>query len=216
MYNNFMKIIGLNEVDSTHHYLKQYIAHEGYKEPLCVATTFQTNGIGSRGNSWLGQKGNLFFSFVFEKKSLPEDLPLQSASIYFSYILKKILAQEGSKLWLKWPNDFYVEDKKIGGTITSVNRELIYCGIGLNLVCVDEQYGHLDIQMSPYTILNNYFLQLEELISWKHIFSEFKIEFQKSRFFKSTVDDEKVSLTNAVLNDDGSISLGNKKVFSLR
>jgi BirA family biotin operon repressor/biotin-[acetyl-CoA-carboxylase] ligase len=70
--------------------------------------------------------------------------------------------------------------------------------------------------MSPNEILNDYFLKLEKLISWKHIFSEFKIEFQKSRFFESTVNDEKVSLKNAVLNDDGSISLGNTKVFSLR
>ena len=216
MYNGYMKIIFLNEVDSTHSYLKNRIATEGYSSPLCIATTYQTNGIGSRGNQWVGQEGNLFFSFVLKKASLPSDLPLQSASIYFSYILKKVLEKEGSKIWLKWPNDFYMNDKKIGGTITSVNKELIYCGIGLNLVNVNEQYGHLDIKMSPNTILNNYFLQLEELISWKHIFSEFKIEFQKSRFFKSTVDDEKVSLTNAVLNDDGSISLGNKKVFSLR
>lgn len=216
MYNDYMKIIFLNEVDSTHSYLKNYITQEGYDSPLCIATTFQTNGIGSRGNSWIGQEGNLFFSFVMQKSSLPNDLPLQSASIYFSYLLKKVLKKEESTLWLKWPNDFYIKDKKIGGTITTVTKEHIYCGIGLNLVKVDEQYGCLDIQMSPNIILNNYFLKLEELISWKHIFSEFKIEFQKSRFFKSTVNDEKVSLKNAVLNDDGSISLGNTKVFSLR
>lgn len=216
MYNDYMKIIFLNEVDSTHSYLKNHIIKEGYSSPLCIATTYQTNGIGSRGNQWVGQKGNLFFSFVLEKASLPTDLPLQSASIYFSYILKNVLEKEGSKIWLKWPNDFYIESKKIGGTITSVNKELIYCGIGLNLVKVEESFGYLDIQMSPNQILNNYFLQLGELISWKHIFSEFKIEFQKSRFFKSTINDEKVSLKNAVLNDDGSVSLGNTKVFSLR
>lgn len=216
MYNDYMKIIFLNEVDSTHSYLKNYIMQEGYDSPLCIATTYQTNGIGSRGNSWIGQEGNLFFSFVLQKANLPLDLPLQSASIYFSYILKSVLEKEGSKIWLKWPNDFYIENKKIGGTITSVNKELIYCGIGLNLVKVDDAYGHLDIKMSPNQILNNYFLQLGQLISWKQIFSEFKIEFQKSRFFKSTINDEKVSLKNAVLNDDGSVSLGNTKVFSLR
>jgi BirA family transcriptional regulator, biotin operon repressor / biotin---[acetyl-CoA-carboxylase] ligase len=216
MYNVFMKIIVLNQVDSTHHYLKEHIKTYGFCEPLCIATTLQTNGIGSRGNVWIGQRGNLFFSFVLKKNSLPFDLPLQSASIYFSYILKMILEEKESKVWLKWPNDFYIEDKKIGGTITSVNQELIYCGIGLNLEKMDKEYGHLDIKISMDEILNDYFLKLEKLILWKHIFSEFKIEFQKSRFLKSTVNGEKVSLKNAVLNDDGSISLGDKKVFSLR
>lgn len=216
MYNDFMKIIFLNEVTSTHSYLKEYIQLNGFDVPLCIATTLQTNGIGSRGNTWVGKEGNLFFSFVMQKNKLPEDLPLQSSSIYFSYVLKKVLAYHGSSVWLKWPNDFYIEHKKIGGTITSVNNELIYCGIGLNLFAVEEEYGQLDIKMSPNEILNDYFLKLEKLISWKHIFSEFKIEFQKSRFSESTVNDEKVSLKNAVLNDDGSISLGNTKVFSLR
>lgn len=216
MYNGFMKVILLNEVDSTHSYLKNQIQTEGFYEPLCIATTFQTNGIGSRGNSWVGKKGNLFFSFVIEKNSLPFDLPLQSASIYFSYILKMTLEERGSKIWLKWPNDFYIENKKMGGTITSVSSELVYCGIGLNLEKVNEEYGYLDIAICANEILNDYFLKLEKLLLWKHIFSEFKIEFQKSRFFKSAVNGEKVSLKNAVLNDDGSVSLGDKKVFSLR
>ncbi|MFA7084461.1 MAG: biotin--[acetyl-CoA-carboxylase] ligase [Arcobacteraceae bacterium] len=216
MYNACMKIIELNEVDSTHSYLKNYIASNGFTEPLCVTTTNQTQGVGSRGNSWIGKKGNLFFSFALKQKSLPQDLPLQSASIYFSYVLKKTLEQLGSNVWLKWPNDFYVENKKIGGTITSANKELFFCGIGLNLLSVEEAYGSLDVELSPQIILNNYFLELERVISWKQIFSEFKIDFQKSKFYKSTVNSEKVSLNNAILNDDGSISLGNTKVFSLR
>lgn len=211
-----MKIIKLLTVDSTHSYLKSYISLNKFTKPLCVVTTNQTKGVGSRGNIWLGKKGNLFFSFVLEKKSLPQDLALQSASIYFSYILKKVLEKKGSEVWLKWPNDFYIENKKIGGTITSVNKELIYCGIGLNLVSVSKEYGVLDIEVSYEDILNNYFLQLEKLITWKQIFSEYKVEFQKSKFFKSTVNEERVSLNNAVLNNDGSINLDNKKVFSLR
>lgn len=67
MYNDYMKIIFLNEVDSTHSYLKNYITQEGYDSPLCIATTFQTKGIGSRGNSWIGQEGNLFFFFCNAK-----------------------------------------------------------------------------------------------------------------------------------------------------
>ena len=34
---------------------------------------------------------------------------------------------------IKWPNDFYIDDKKIGGTITNLSGKYVYCGIGTNL-----------------------------------------------------------------------------------
>lgn len=216
MYNIQMKIIRLDKVDSTHTYLKDYINLNSYIEPLCVYTDLQTNGIGSRGNSWTGKKGNLFFSFVINKNLLPSDLPIQSASIYFSYLLKEVLTNMNSKLWLKWPNDFYMGDKKIGGTITNISKDLVYCGIGLNLISVGEEFGKLDISVHKEDVLNKYFLNIQKNNSWKQIFSEFKIEFENSRRFCATIDNEKVSLQNAILNEDGSVELNNKKVFSLR
>lgn len=216
MYNGNMKIIKLEEVDSTHRYIKDYILENSYIEPLCIFTDYQTQGIGSRGNSWLGIKGNIFFSFVVNKSYLPEDLPLQSSSIYFSYILKTVLRDMGSLVWLKWPNDFYMNQKKIGGTITTATKELIYCGIGMNLLSVSEDFGKLDITIDVDELLKNYFFLLEKKILWKEIFSDFKIEFQHSKKFQTTIDNQKISLENVILNDDGSIQVNNKKVFSLR
>ncbi len=211
-----MKFIHLSSVNSTHTYLKKLIKEDGFCIPTCVIADMQIAGIGSRGNSWQGRKGNLFFSFVLEKKSLPYDLKLQSASIYFSFLLKKVLASQGSKIWLKWPNDFYIKNKKVGGTITTVTKDLIYCGIGLNLLEVDKNYGKLDIEINKEMLLKIYFKTLKKEQSWKQIFSDFKIEFQNSVKFKATLDDKKVSLENAILNEDGSITIDDKKVFSLR
>ncbi len=211
-----MKIIKLNKVDSTHSYLKEYIKKNSYLSPICIVTSFQTNGIGSRGNSWIGIKGNLFFSFVFHKNALSIDLPIQSYSIYFSYILKQVLKELGSKVWIKWPNDFYIEDKKIGGTITTLSGDLVYCGIGINLISVSKDYGNLDISLDVDKTLELYFDKLKKQLSWKQIFSEFKIEFHKSKKFKVTIDNQKKLLKNAILNNDGSINMDNKKVFSLR
>lgn len=216
MYNHQMKIIRLEKVDSTHTYLKKYIVDNGFIEPICIITDYQTAGIGSRGNSWNGKKGNLFFSFVINSNSLPNDLPFQSISIYVSYLLKNILKNLGSNIWLKWPNDFYIDNKKIGGTITTISSELIYCGIGLNLLEVSNDFGKLDIKIDVDDLIKNYFLYLEKKISWKQIFSDFKIEFQLSKKFQTTIADQKISLENAILNDDGSIQVNNKKVFSLR
>ena len=58
MYNHKMKIIQLEKIDSTHRYLKDYNVENGFINPTAVYTTYQTNGIGSRGISWAGKKGN--------------------------------------------------------------------------------------------------------------------------------------------------------------
>jgi BirA family transcriptional regulator, biotin operon repressor / biotin---[acetyl-CoA-carboxylase] ligase len=216
MYNKNMKIIRLDEVNSTHTYLKELISKNGYEDAICILTDYQTQGIGSRGNSWTGIKGNLFFSFVIKKDLLPNDLPLQSVSIYVSFILKNMLKDLGSQIWLKWPNDFYIADKKIGGTITSISKDLIYCGIGLNLLNVSDDFGKLDIDIAVDDLLKKYFTSIEKKISWKQIFSDFRIDFQLSKKFQTTIDNQKVSLENAMLNEDGSIQVNNKKVFSLR
>ena len=211
-----MEIIYLKKVDSTHTHLKNYIKINSYKHPLAIVTQFQTNGIGSRENNWQGKKGNLFFSFVIDKNLLPSDLPLHSSSIYFGFILKQLLKENDSKIWLKWPNDFYIDDKKIGGTITNLTKELLYCGIGLNLECVSEEFGYLDIQIDHKKLLDNYFKQITTGITWKQIFSNYSLEFEKSRQFTTTIDNRKNLLKNAILNDDGSINIDKKKVFSLR
>eukprot|EP00767_Chilomastix_cuspidata_P008301 gnl/Chilomastix_cuspidata/9476.p2 GENE.gnl/Chilomastix_cuspidata/9476~~gnl/Chilomastix_cuspidata/9476.p2 ORF type:complete len:212 (-),score=12.87 gnl/Chilomastix_cuspidata/9476:1286-1921(-) len=211
-----MEIVYLDKIDSTHTYLKNMIKKNEYLSPICICADFQTNGIGSRGNSWQGKKGNLFFSFVLNKEQLPKDLALQSASIYFSFMLKEVFLSQGSKLWLKWPNDFYIEDKKIGGTITTVSNDYIFCGIGINLNTVNNEFGKLDIEVDKKYILKLYFESLKKNKSWKEIFNSFRVEFHKSKKYKATIENKKVSLENAILNIDGSINIDNKKVFSLR
>jgi len=211
-----MEIRYLQSVDSTQTYLKNYIKENGYSGNLCFATQEQIAGLGSRGNSWIGTKGNLFFSFVIRKEDLPKDLQIQSASIYFSYILKIILKDLGSKVWLKWPNDFYIDNYKIGGTITSISNNLVYCGIGLNLIKVDNEFLNLDIKIDIKELFKLYFKNIEKKILWEDILKEYVIEFSRSKSLYTTINNEKISLINAELNNDGSININNKKVFSLR
>jgi len=211
-----MDIVYLDEIDSTHRYLKEYIKENGFKVPIAIVTQNQTNGIGSRENSWYGMKGNLFFSFVLSKDFLPNDLKIESASIYFSFVLKEILTKYGSCVWLKWPNDFYLDDKKIGGTITTFNNDLLFCGIGMNIVKVSDEYGILDVPIDIQIILKEYFELILSKPLWKQIFSKFEIEFKTSKEYKTTINQEKISLADAVLLEDGSMMINNKKVYSLR
>ena len=211
-----MTIIYLEEVDSTQTYLKERLKAKELISPVAVIAKRQLEGHGSRGNSWLGEDGNLFLSFSFLIKDLPKDLKLESSSIYFSYIMKQVLEDHGSQVWLKWPNDFYLDNLKIGGTITNIVKDDLICGIGLNAVSAPENFGKLDIEISLENILNHYFKYLKKNIEWKHIFSKYKLEFGKSKNYFAHSGDSKISLSGASLQNDGSIVSDGQRIFSLR
>jgi len=203
-------------IDSTHRYLISKLREGTLLAPYAIGAVEQTDGIGSRGNAWQGGKGNFFFSFCVEEKQLPEDLPLASVSIYFSSLVKHILEEQGSHVWLKWPNDFYRSEKKIGGLITTKIAGTIVGSIGLNISYAPENFDVLDIDIAPQILAERLMQEVEKKISWKKVFSKYKIEFDKNRKFSFHLDGKLVSLNDAVLCDDGSIELENKKVYSLR
>ena len=217
MVNGYkLQILSLESVDSTQSYLLKSLKEKRLSAPVCVTAKIQNAGQGSRGNSWQGLEGNLFFSFAIARASLPQDLKLESSSIYFTYILKSLLEEMGSDLWLKWPNDFYIDSLKIGGAITNLYKDILVCGIGLNTKSVPPGFRKLDIQIDHDVLLNRYFELLEKCPSWKQIFSNYEIEFDKSRSYFTHSGDTKLSLQNARLLEDGSIECDGQRIFSLR
>ncbi len=184
--------------------------------PVCVGASLQTQGKGSRGNGWIGENGNLFISLAVHRSTLPNDLRLESSSIYFAFLMKEYLNRLGSNIWLKWPNDFYLKDKKIGGLITNLVGDTLVCGIGMNLLTSPGNFEKIDIKIGPFDITEGYCALFKNLPSWKQIFSKYEIEFENSRVFFTHNNNEKVALKNAVLLEDGSLECDGQRIFSLR
>lgn len=113
-----MEVLYFNELASTQTYLIEALNENRVSVPIAVIAKEQTSGVGSRDNSWEGGEGNLFFSLALCLDDLPDDLPISSASIYFSFFMKEVLSEYCDDIWLKWPNDLYQNQSKIGGTIT--------------------------------------------------------------------------------------------------
>ena len=211
-----MEIHFLKEVDSTQKWLKDACKKGELKPPVAVYAMRQTNGVGSRGNEWIGVDGNLFLSFALLRSQLPHDLKVESASIYFASLLKEVLQQKGSSVWLKWPNDFYLENKKVGGMITNVVGEMLLCGVGLNLVSAPQGFAKIDITITPKEIVEKFLQKVEKKISWKQVFRKYSVEFYKNKSFFTHIDSFKVSMRDAKLQEDGSIMINGEKVYSLR
>jgi BirA family biotin operon repressor/biotin-[acetyl-CoA-carboxylase] ligase len=211
-----LRVTYLKEVDSTQKHLKELIKSKKIKLPHAVVADIQSDGIGSRENSWQGFSGNLFLSFGVPLDSLPDDLKLESSSIYFAYLLKDVLTSLNSSVWLKWPNDFYIKESKIGGMITNVVGDALVCGVGINLQKAPKGFEILDISVSREKILEEFFKLERKKISWKQVFSKYKLEFYRNKSFFTHENDLKISLGDATLESDGSIIINGKRIYSLR
>ncbi len=132
-----MKIIHLEEVDSTNSYIMREIPN--LEAPAMVLAHTQTAGQGQRGNSWESEPGkNLTFSIFYRSSQLP---PMAQFSMSEAVALGVVdfLGEHGIAAKVKWPNDIYVGDRKICGILirhsilgNSVDYSVIGVGINVN------------------------------------------------------------------------------------
>ncbi|WP_139452182.1 biotin--[acetyl-CoA-carboxylase] ligase [Campylobacter armoricus] len=211
-----MEIVYFDELESTQIYLSDKIRSGEITSSTAICAFIQSAGIGSRDNTWQSKQGNLHVSFCIKIQELTQDLPLASASIYFAFLMKEVLQRQNSKVWIKWPNDFYIDDKKIGGLMSSKINDFLVVGMGINLKYAPFNAEILDIEVDIQKLLIEYFSYIDEKILWKNIFSKYMLEFEKSRNFFIHNEGKILSLKDALLYKDGSILLDNKRIYSLR
>jgi birA, biotin-[acetyl-CoA-carboxylase] ligase region len=130
------KIKWFDTLDSTNSYAEREI--KTLKDHDVIAAQFQTTGRGQHGNSWSSDKDvNATFSIIFKPKDY-------HATKQFSYLevcalgLCDYLSTKGISSKIKWPNDIYVGDYKICGTLISTFIENdrmagMIIGIGFNI-----------------------------------------------------------------------------------
>lgn len=133
---HFEKDKYFDSIDSTSTYLKRNYAN--LKNMTFVRADYQENGHGRMNRKWENPAGeNLMFSFLIKDKNLIKEfksISLASAVSVFK-VLNKLKLQNVS---IKWPNDVYVNDKKICGILLeSISEndsiECLVVGIGINL-----------------------------------------------------------------------------------
>ncbi|WP_270967611.1 biotin--[acetyl-CoA-carboxylase] ligase [Campylobacter upsaliensis] len=211
-----MQIICIEKIASTQLFLCEQIRKGEIKQNTAIYALEQTSGVGSRDNAWISSRGNLHLSFCVREEDLPSDLPLVSVSIYFAYLLKDLLAQKGSQIWLKWSNDLYLNDKKVGGVMSHKIGEFVVCGMGLNLKFAPQNATFCDVEIEIKELVEEFIKVLEKKFLWKQIFSKYVLEFEKSKKFSVHYEGRLYALKDALLYEDGSILLANKRVYSLR
>jgi BirA family biotin operon repressor/biotin-[acetyl-CoA-carboxylase] ligase len=132
--------VTLKEVDSTNTFLKLMLAKsEPVPEGTVIMAEDQVAGRGQQQNKWYSVKSeSLTFSLVLYPSFLPlKDQFLLTSAVSVA-IHEALYPLIGDRLKMKWPNDIYVDDKKLGGVLieNQVQGERIkssVIGIGLNI-----------------------------------------------------------------------------------
>ncbi len=132
-------IIEKEQIDSTNNYAKELLSKSRPVEGTLIITDYQTSGRGQAGNSWEAERGkNLTLTIILYPDFLEADKQFylnMAVSLAVRDFCEDVLNDE---LKIKWPNDIFHLDKKVGGilienTIQGLRLGSSVVGIGLNI-----------------------------------------------------------------------------------
>lgn len=157
------KLITLQRISSTNDYLKEQLSKSTpLKEGTVIMAVDQTDGKGQSGNKWLAEPGrNLTFSLLLNPTFLR---PIQQFDINIVIcvsIYEVLFPLLGEQLKIKWPNDIFFEDRKLGGvlienTIQGMELKESVVGIGINVN--QENLDNLDNACSIKQLLHHEYI----------------------------------------------------------
>lgn len=144
---NHLPLIELNEVESTNNYAMGWVqgralpkGHEGLINGMAVLAYHQTAGKGQRGKIWQSPKGeSLSLSILLKTDCLNTSQGFVLLSTVAVAAAQVLQLYTGDELKIKWPNDLYWRNRKLGGilieNVVKGNRfSWSVAGIGVNVL----------------------------------------------------------------------------------
>jgi BirA family biotin operon repressor/biotin-[acetyl-CoA-carboxylase] ligase len=133
-------LITIQHVDSTNNYLKNLLSNsKPVPEGTVIMAESQYAGRGQQSNRWHSEPGkNLTFSIYLKPAFLPVSQQFDLTRAISLGVVNALTPILGEKFKIKWPNDLYYENGKLGGMLienslqgTQIKSSVI--GIGLNI-----------------------------------------------------------------------------------
>ena len=135
-----LKILHFDEINSTNVYLYDKMAENADIADTVVVAAHQTAGRGMDKNRWESEaQKNLLFSIALNVNYLEAENQFkisQAVSVAIVDTLSQFI--DNQRLFIKWPNDIYFDDKKLAGMLVQNTIEgrmmgVTIIGIGLNV-----------------------------------------------------------------------------------
>ncbi len=188
------KVLHFRSLDSTNNRAKELLKTHPVQEGTIIKTHEQKSGRGYSGNFWESEPGkNITISCILKPLFLPPQFQFRLTMIMSIAVREAVeffLKDHPCKVQIKWPNDIYVDNRKIAGILIENNimadkiREAI-CGVGLNI----NQMRFVSDAPNPVSLKmitgNNY--SLDEVLDLMR---------EKFNFWYNTLKSEELSMIN--------------------
>jgi BirA family transcriptional regulator, biotin operon repressor / biotin---[acetyl-CoA-carboxylase] ligase len=144
-------IITLPETESTNRFAAELIADANVFEGTVISAFDQNSGIGQRGNVWYSEPGkNLTVSVILKPGFLPVIDQFKLNKAVSLAVADFVATYVNEPVYVKWPNDIYIKDKKIAGILIEnqlKNNRIQYSvvGIGIN---INQTVFNADLKMA--------------------------------------------------------------------
>jgi BirA family biotin operon repressor/biotin-[acetyl-CoA-carboxylase] ligase len=134
-------LVTLKEVDSTNNFLKNILSNsKPVPEGTVIMAESQYAGRGQHQNTWHAQPGkNLTFSLLLNPAFLSPNRQFDLTRAVSIGVYDALHPLLGSALKIKWPNDIYVDNRKLGGMLIEnmiqggqIRHSVIGIGINVN------------------------------------------------------------------------------------
>lgn len=185
-------IIHFDEIDSTNKKAKE-LASENAEDGTVVISEVQNGGSGRLGRKWISPKGGSWSSIILRPTIPPVEAPkitqIAAAAVF------KALDDLGIKAAIKWPNDIYINDKKLCGILTEMNGEIdsinyVVVGTGIN-INVDGSTWDEEVKTRATSLkleFNKDFDRSEITALYLNHFEELYMDFLKNLDLSKTIE----------------------------
>ena len=152
-------LITIKEVDSTNTFLKNIVSNsKPLMEGTVIMAEHQTAGKGQQQNGWHSEAGkNLIFSLLLFPQFLLPDSSFNLLTAISLGVIKPLQKVLGKDCRIKWPNDIYYGQKKLGGILIEnalAGQTIKHAVIGIGININQEKFpAHLPNPVSLLQIL---------------------------------------------------------------
>ena len=217
----------LSVVDSTNRYAREQAANHA-SSGLVVLAEKQTAGRGRRGKVWVSPlASNIYMSVVWDFSGAGDTL--KGLSLAIGVAVRRALLKLGvADIKLKWPNDIFVNGKKLGGILLEMIGDpsaecSVIVGIGINVLMSESSAEEIDQDWIDLQRASSVTISRNELVACLIIetfevlgnfqrsgFSVYRSEWQAADLLKNqsgTISKDRESVSGIVLGVDNSGSL---------
>lgn len=144
-----------DRIPSTNTYLVVRAQEDAASGSICFAEQ-QTAGKGRRGRRWVSPYGsNIYVSILWRFQASPLTISGLSLAVGVA-VIRALKLHYADVFRLKWPNDIYCQDKKLGGILVEVSGEsdgpcVAVIGLGLNIYLPETEAASINQQWIDLT-----------------------------------------------------------------